>query len=169
MNKKLFPLHKWPHQLDYISLINKDEKYYCYYCFGAWFRIFFHISLVKIFFQLMRPSVVLNFFPHLCDVTSLLLQYIYRYSYIIILYNTFTYIHIKKCSCAILFHIILPIIGGNNNDSLENFKWSVFKILLKKTFNNIFDSFIHYSISNNVKSWSKKKVQVQFTFLIMKW
>ena len=35
MNKKLFPLHKWPHQLDYISLINKDEKYYCYYCFGA--------------------------------------------------------------------------------------------------------------------------------------
>ena len=35
MNKKLFPPHMWPHQLDYISLINKDEKYYCYYCFGA--------------------------------------------------------------------------------------------------------------------------------------
>ena len=59
----------------------------------------------------MRPSVVLNFFPHLCDVTSRHFYYIIFTDILILLfYNTFTYI--LKSAVVLYFFISFYLLLG---------------------------------------------------------
>ena len=112
MNKKWFPRHKWLHQLDYISLINKDEKYYCfgacstksgleYFFKFVWWKFFSSWLGHQLFWIFFRICVMSRHFYYSIIFTDIL---------ILLFYNTFTYI--SKSAVVLYFFISFYLLLG---------------------------------------------------------